>query len=70
MSQRASAPGFESTCRSPGSRRRSVNGPVSAVPIPAAAWLFGSGLVGFIAIARRRTKGSDRVLASRPMRAV
>ena len=31
----------------------------AAVPIPAAAWLFGSGLVGLIAIARRRIKGSD-----------
>lgn len=28
---------------------------VSAVPIPAAAWLFGSGLVGLAAVARRRT---------------
>lgn len=28
---------------------------VSAVPVPAAAWLFGSGLLGLIAVARRRT---------------
>lgn len=28
--------------------------PVAAVPLPAAAWLFGSGLVGLIALARRR----------------
>ena len=27
---------------------------VSAVPVPAAAWLFGSGLIGLIGIARRR----------------
>lgn len=27
---------------------------VSAVPVPAAVWLFGSGLVGLIGIARRR----------------
>ena len=27
---------------------------VSAVPVPAAAWLFGSGLIGFIGIARRK----------------
>jgi len=28
---------------------------VSAVPVPAAAWLFGSGLIGLIGIARRKT---------------
>jgi len=28
--------------------------PVSAVPVPAAVWLFGSGLLGMIAIGRRR----------------
>jgi hypothetical protein len=28
---------------------------VSAVPVPAAAWLFGSGLLGVIAVARRRS---------------
>lgn len=27
---------------------------VSAVPVPAAAWLFGSGLIGLISIARRK----------------
>ena len=27
---------------------------VSAVPVPAAVWLFGSGLVGLIGVARRR----------------
>ncbi|WP_349677656.1 VPLPA-CTERM sorting domain-containing protein [Methylophaga sp. UBA3191] len=26
---------------------------VSAVPIPAAVWLFGSGLMGFLAMRRR-----------------
>jgi len=30
-------------------------GNVSAVPVPAAAWLFGSGLVGLAGIIRRRT---------------
>ena len=29
---------------------------VSSVPVPAAAWLFGSGLLGLIAIARKRLK--------------
>lgn len=29
---------------------------VSSVPVPAAAWLFGSGLLGLAATARRRTK--------------
>ncbi|KKM87041.1 hypothetical protein LCGC14_1272900 [marine sediment metagenome] len=36
----------------------SVNGeycpPVSEVPVPAALWLFGSGLVGFTALRRRK----------------
>ncbi len=27
---------------------------LSAVPIPAAIWLFGSGLIGLIGIARRK----------------
>ena len=30
------------------------SGDVSAVPIPAAAWLFGSGLLGLIGVARRK----------------
>jgi hypothetical protein len=29
-------------------------GPCNAVPVPAAAWLFGSGLVGLVGVARRR----------------
>ena len=28
--------------------------PVSEVPVPAAVWLFGSGLIGLIGIARRK----------------
>jgi hypothetical protein len=31
-------------------------GQVSAVPVPAAVWLFGSGLVGLVSIARRRNQ--------------
>ncbi len=38
--QGATAPGF--------------SGVVSSVPIPAAVWLFGSGLVGLVGVARRR----------------
>ncbi len=30
--------------------------PVSAVPVPAAVWLFGSGLLGFVGISRRKSK--------------
>ena len=35
--------------------------PTVSTPVPAAAWLFGSGLLGLIAIARRRVKTSDSV---------
>jgi len=28
---------------------------IAAVPVPAAVWLFGSGLIGLIAVARRQT---------------
>ena len=30
------------------------SGNVSAVPVPAAAWLFGSGLIGLVGLARRK----------------
>lgn len=32
----------------------SIAAPVSTVPVPAAVWLFGSGLVGLVGIARRK----------------
>ena len=32
-----------------------ITADVSAVPIPAAAWLFGSGLLGLVGVARRKT---------------
>jgi hypothetical protein len=31
-------------------------GAVSAVPVPAAAWLFGSGLLGLVGVARRKSR--------------
>ena len=32
------------------------SGDVSAVPVPAAVWLFGSGLIGLIGVARRKER--------------
>lgn len=31
-----------------------LEGTVQAVPVPAAAWLFGSGLLGLLGLGRRR----------------
>ena len=31
-----------------------ISGDIAAVPVPAAAWLFGSGLLGLVAVARRK----------------
>jgi len=33
-----------------------ITTPPPAVPVPAAAWLFGSGLLGLVGVARRRTE--------------
>ena len=30
-------------------------GAISSVPVPAAAWLFGSGLLGLVGVARKKT---------------
>jgi len=32
----------------------SVQGAISSVPLPAAAWLFSSGLIGLIGLSRRK----------------
>lgn len=34
-----------------------ITGKVNAVPVPAAAWLFGSGLAGLLAVSRRKKEG-------------
>ena len=33
---------------------------ISQVPVPAAAWLFGSGLIGLAVVARRKTQQKSR----------
>ena len=33
-----------------------ITGTISEVPVPASAWLFGSGLAGLIGLARRRKR--------------
>lgn len=33
-----------------------MTGTIQAIPVPAAAWLFGSGLLGLVGIARRKKK--------------
>jgi len=32
-----------------------IEGDISAVPVPAAVWLFGSGLLGLVAVSRRKS---------------
>ena len=34
-----------------------MTGVVKPVPLPAAAWLFGSGLLGLVGLARRKKSG-------------
>lgn len=49
---------FGSACLTPGSANIGGTGDCSAslnpVPVPAAAWLFGSGLIGLVGIGRRK----------------
>ncbi len=49
---------FELGCITPGTANIAGSGNcssnVSAVPLPAAAWLFGSGLIGLVGMARRK----------------
>lgn len=49
---------FNSACLTPGSSNISGTGDcsvaVNPVPVPAAIWLFGSGLIGLIGISRRK----------------
>jgi len=51
---------FELGCITPGTANVAGSGDcsstsVSAVPVPAAAWLFGSGLIGLVGMARRNS---------------
>ena len=50
------APDFQSGCITPGTANIAGSGDcsVSPVPVPAAAWLFGSGLIGIAGLARRK----------------
>jgi hypothetical protein len=45
--------GFANNSVTPGSSYLDVNNSVSAVPIPAAIWLFGSALMGFVGVRRK-----------------
>ena len=45
----------EATCDAAITKYRDITGgSVSTVPVPAAAWLFGSGLIGLIGVVRRK----------------
>lgn len=50
--------------RIPESGAVALFGDVTAVPIPAAAWLFGSSLLAMVFVARRQNAASSRALAS------
>jgi hypothetical protein len=40
------------------------SGDIHPIPIPAAIWLFGSGLMGLVGIARRRTTKDDKKITT------
>ena len=41
----------------------SIDAVPTVIPVPAAAWLFGSGLLGLVGVARRRARVADRPLS-------
>ena len=45
---------LDTACLQTDVARAEFTGTVSAIPIPASVWLFGSGLLGLIGIARRK----------------
>jgi hypothetical protein len=56
----SNADDFASGCLTPGGSNIAGTGdcstPINPVPVPAAAWLFGSGLIGLIGIGRRKSR--------------
>ena len=40
-----------------------ISGPTSAVPVPAAVWLLGSAMLGFVGIGRRKKGKADEQIA-------
>ena len=38
----------------PGTKVSTAGRALTSIPVPAAAWLFGSGLMGLVAVSRRR----------------
>ncbi len=60
MDSNNNAVDFQAACSTPGSANISGSGDcstseISAVPVPAAAWLLGSGIIGLVGLARRNS---------------